>query len=521
MKEYDDYAADATTIEEFSDLLSEDETLTVELRQETKVRKAIYVLTDNPKATRRYLVGEVGPEMGIEFIVPRKTKADGYTLWIQSPSDETFLVKIKKGGKFRGGRQNELNFQSHIKSQLEQHGECHLKVTDDYGKTVELDIVDVMDSSANHGKLNRADTTVVLKDGSTYGISQKKTNATYVCKVKKLLADILFQSEKRLREYAKANGLNPGDYMDIRITNRDLIGLCWFGTDIATGAAFIGDLEDISSNEIRIHRIIENGDEDVLTSFPIYCKWLISNKAYTMKLQGVCVPSLNNKWVIDDLELPGINAPLPIGRNYKVDEDMDESQLLEESRQDKMWDTIAYCAENHKMVWLKYETVEDGNTISRRVGPYSYRTRDTKVRGRSTYFYADDFTPGEEKGIKCFLIENCLDAKESKQSFSPRFPVEIRQEIDRLERQRKDDQEVYPKKQSDAKANPKDDGVLDKDKSSVTLEPRKPEPSKLEPSKKDVKEEPKQKPEVQKDKVEVSSDHDDEIQVTSDKQEVD
>jgi len=33
--------------------------------------------------------------------------------------------------------------------------------------------------------------------------------------------------------------------MDIRITNRDLIGLCWFGTDIATGAAFIGNLENI------------------------------------------------------------------------------------------------------------------------------------------------------------------------------------------------------------------------------------------------------------------------------------
>lgn len=143
--------------------------------------------------------------------------------------------------------------------------------------------------------------------------------------------------------------------MDVRITNRDLIGLCWFGTDIATGAAFIGDLENISSNEIQIQRIIENGDEDVLTSFPIYCKWKIKNSQYTMELQGVCVPSLNNKWVIDDIELPGINAPLPIGRSYKIDEDGIDMELVEESkRQDKMWDTIAYCAENHKMVWLKY-----------------------------------------------------------------------------------------------------------------------------------------------------------------------
>ena len=216
-----------------------------------------------------------------------------------------------------------------------------------------------------------------------------------MCKAAKLLANILFQSERKLRNYAKENGLKPGDYMDIRITNRDLIDLCWFGTDMATGAVFVGDLEGISSNEIQIQRIIENGDRDILTSFPIYCKWKIANSAYTMKLQGVCVPSLNNKWVIDDLELPGINAPLPEGRTYKVDEDMvSEEQLIEESRQDKMWDTIAYCAENHKMVWLKYETVEEGDIISRKVGPYSYRTRNTEVRGRSTYFYADDFTPG-------------------------------------------------------------------------------------------------------------------------------
>ena len=128
-------------------------------------------MTDNPIKTRKYLVDEVGENLGIDFIVPRKTKADGYTLWIQSPSSETFVVKIRKGGNFRGGRKNEINFQSYLKSQLEENGECHLKVSDNYGKVVELDIVDVIDSSANHGKLNRSDTTVVLKDGSTYGIS--------------------------------------------------------------------------------------------------------------------------------------------------------------------------------------------------------------------------------------------------------------------------------------------------------------------------------------------------------------
>lgn len=170
-EEKDDYANDANTIEEYADLLSEDENLVVELRQETKTRKAIYVLTDNPRKTRKYLVDEVGEDLGIDFIVPRKTKSDGYTLWIQSPSGETFMVKIRKGGNFRGGRKNEINFQRYIKSQLEKNGECHLKVSDNYGKVVELDIVDVIDSSADHKRLNRSDTTVVLKDGSTYGIS--------------------------------------------------------------------------------------------------------------------------------------------------------------------------------------------------------------------------------------------------------------------------------------------------------------------------------------------------------------
>ena len=118
----------------------------------------------------------------------------------------------------------------------------------------------------------------------------------------------------------------------------------------------------------------------------------------------------------------------------RVTEDLvSEEQLMEEARQDKLWDTVAFCAENHKLVWLKYETVDDGEIISRKVAPYSYRTRNTKVRGRSTYFYGEDYTPGEDRTIKCFLIENCLDAKESKQSFTPRHPIEIKMEIDKLE----------------------------------------------------------------------------------------
>ena len=59
------------------------------------------------------------------------------------------------------------------------------------------------------------------------------------------------------------------------------------------------------------------------------------------------------------------------------------SRLIQfnEAKQDEMWDTIAWCAENHKMVWLKYETEEEKKIISRRVCPYSYRTRRTKIRG--------------------------------------------------------------------------------------------------------------------------------------------
>ena len=482
------------SIEQYEKLLKKDKELTVELRQETKTRKAIYVLTPDPIKTRKHMVTVTGPDLGITFATPRKTKATGYMLGIvQDDTDEVYLVKIKKGGIHQRGRQNEVNFQQFIRNQLETTGKCHLTVKDDYGKVVELDVADVVDTSTQHGKLNRADTTLELEDGTIYGISQKKTNANIVAKVKKVLADILFQTEKRLREYAKANNLAPKSYMNFRVTNREFIDLCWFGTDISTGAVFIGDLENVDSNEIHIERIIENGDDDVLTSFPIYIKWQIANRVYTMDLFGVVVDKGGTIKTIDDLELPGINAPLAPGKRYKVDEDMTEEQIVEEARQNDMWDTIAFCAENHKMLWLKYETVEDGSVISRKVAPYSYRTRNTKVRGRSTYFYADDFTPGQEHGIKCFLIENCLQVKESKQSFTPRWPVEIKQEIDRLEKQRQDKEKQ--KKQKEPVKKP----LKKQDKDIVKPQPKtanKPEPRPQEPStpEKPVKKQEPKKP---------------------------
>ena len=101
---------------------------------------------------------------------------------------------------------------------------------------MKLDIVEVIDASEEHGtggKVNRSDTTVRLTDGTMYGISQKKTNASYVCKAKKMFKEIIFRCGQILRQYAIENELGSGDYMDVRVTNRELIDLCWFGTDIA------------------------------------------------------------------------------------------------------------------------------------------------------------------------------------------------------------------------------------------------------------------------------------------------
>lgn len=534
------------TIDEYFDLLQEVEGLDVQIVQVRKDYRVIQVNSPDPKQMRKDLVRNIGPKLGIDFLAPRKTKKDGYTLEIptyldddQSEEGEPIVVRIKKGGSHRAGRKNEEDFQKFILDEIERNGVCHLDISDNYGVRVKLDIVEVLDASASHGKngeQNRSDTTVKLSDGTMYGISHKKTNATYVCKARKMFHEIIYQCGQRLRNYAKEHGMKKGDYMDVRITNRELIDLCWFGTDISTGAVFIGDFEDMQSGEQHIERIIRNGDEDVLTSFPIYTKWLIENNSYTMKFCGVSVASKEGKWIVNDVEVPGVNAPMPNGKKFKVGQEepkkhrrhkrrrkvtedlVSEEALLEEARQNDLWDTVAFCAENHKMVWLKYETVESGEIISRRVAPYSYRTRDTKVRGRSTYFYAEDFTPGEEQGIKCFLIENCLDAKESNRSFTPRHPIEIKQEIDKLEQQKRKEDEL--KKQKDKQVGTDDeprgdnDEIVDEPKvhDKPKEEPRekpKPQPKpapkpvpKPEPKKEPVKKVEEPKPEKDKDKQE-------------------
>lgn len=76
-----------------------------------------------------------------------------------------------KGGIHQRGRKNEVSFQKYIKGQIEENGECKLTVKDNYGKEIYLDIVGVKDTALQHGKLNRADTTLTLSDGSIFGIS--------------------------------------------------------------------------------------------------------------------------------------------------------------------------------------------------------------------------------------------------------------------------------------------------------------------------------------------------------------
>ena len=519
---------EAFTVDELAEILRQEEGLEVEVVEKKKGVKTIHVHCADPSETRKKLRFEVGPDIGIEFVQPRKTKATGFMLQaIQDGTDEMINVKIMKGGTHRAGRKNELDFQKFIFNEIQKNGMCHIDISDNYGKRVELDIVEVIDSAQIHGKdgkVCRTDTTVKLADGSTYGISHKKTNATYVCKVKKMFHEILAGCARVLRQYARENGLGSGDYMDVRITNKELLNLCWFGTDITNGAVFIGNFEGMSSGTQKIERIIEKTDTDVIENFPIYTKWKIKNSAYTLIFCGVSVASKDGKWVVDNVVVPGINAPLPNGKHYVTGNEQRKKRrkrrkkrrTLKESsdedgrwifleRTEDMWDTIAWCAENHKMVWLKYETV-DGETISRRVAPYSYRTRRTKVRGKATYFYGQDFTPGEDNSIKCFLVDNCLQAKKSPTSFSPKFTIEIKQEIDRLEDQRRKEEQEKEKEEQKMKARhqnrEKEQDAKQKTKDDMENYRNTPEKPKPEPRKKDdsqiKKEQPTQKVDVVK-----------------------
>lgn len=87
---------------------------------------------------------------------------------------------------------------------------------------MDLDVVGVMDTANQRGKTKRSDTTLRLKDGSLYGISHKKTNACFVAKVKRVLADIRFSLEQKVRNWAKEKGIeyDGKTYLSARITSR-------------------------------------------------------------------------------------------------------------------------------------------------------------------------------------------------------------------------------------------------------------------------------------------------------------
>ena len=133
----------------------------------------IQVNDNNPESARRWFAKKLLPNLGLDFEVPRFTKKTRYMI-VLHPKDEpqtSIPIVFKKGGDLRGGRLNEKGLQNFVKSKIEENGICHMKFSDNYGKVVELDIVEVIDTSANKEKANRSDTTFRLEDGSLYGVS--------------------------------------------------------------------------------------------------------------------------------------------------------------------------------------------------------------------------------------------------------------------------------------------------------------------------------------------------------------
>lgn len=425
---------DARTIQEFADLLDgevkgADPTASAEFRQETQRRQSICVLSSDPEGTRRLLQRKVLPSLGIGFDSPRITKDNGVQV-VLTPSwtdGETFLVRFRKGGSHRRGRRSEMGLVQLIQSEIDSSGVCRLRLSDGFGKRLSLDAVQVLDTSAVHGKACRADVTLQLEDGTRYGLSLKKTNANIVAKVRRVLADILFQTEKRLREHARANGLATGDYLSVRVSNPEFLDLCWFGTDIAQGAVVVGDFESVSSPDLKVERIIEHGDQEALDRTPVAVKWRVASSRYTMELFGVVLERSARTSLVEGLDLPGINSPIQAGRKFRRDESgpVDEARIQSgspvEGPEGGLWDKVRAAAATGHLVWLKYRTEDEGHVLSRKVAPVSFRRRN----GSRTYLFAQDETPGENGQLKSFLTDNCLDAKATTQRFSPKWDVEI------------------------------------------------------------------------------------------------
>ena len=142
------------------------------MRKSTNI-SLIQVNDNNPESARKWFAKKLLPRLGLDFEVPRFTKKTRYMI-VLHPKDEpqkSIPIVFKKGGDLRGGRLNEKGLQNFVKSRIEENGICHMKFSDNYGKVVELDIVEVIDTSANKERANRSDTTFKLEDGSLYGVS--------------------------------------------------------------------------------------------------------------------------------------------------------------------------------------------------------------------------------------------------------------------------------------------------------------------------------------------------------------
>ena len=75
----DDEILEPLTIEEMADVLQDEAGLEAEVRGR-EGRKTIFVLTEDPAATRDYIKNEVAEDLDLDVIVPRKTKKGGFQI---------------------------------------------------------------------------------------------------------------------------------------------------------------------------------------------------------------------------------------------------------------------------------------------------------------------------------------------------------------------------------------------------------------------------------------------------------
>lgn len=75
----DEDVIEPLTIEEMADVLQDEAGLEVEVRGKDG-RKTIFVLTEDPAATRDYIRNEVAEDLDLDVIVPRKTKKGGFQI---------------------------------------------------------------------------------------------------------------------------------------------------------------------------------------------------------------------------------------------------------------------------------------------------------------------------------------------------------------------------------------------------------------------------------------------------------